>query len=190
MIASAVGAPTPDHRRTQANTQANMVPATPNSVAEPKPSHASACASYCNSYARECGQSLEFTDPEACSKRCDQWALGAADTVGDSVMCRAGFLSAGLTSCVAAAPASPICVNENPGCSAFCNGVLAACGDDSGFEGQADCQDWCRTTAPGTPGTTADTVGCRAAFVAVAATDDAWCSAAALDSSLCADGLL
>lgn len=72
-----------------------------------------ACSEYCREYAEQCGDAGAFEDDTACTDTCAAWSPGAADQRGDSVSCRAAFLAPGRTSCIAAGPSSPLCIETS-----------------------------------------------------------------------------
>jgi hypothetical protein len=92
-----------------------VVAATPIARAsvEATPSHDTACRSYCRDYDARCGDAGVFADDSACAEACAAWSPGEADAVGDSVSCRAAFLAPGRTSCIAAGPSSPLCIETS-----------------------------------------------------------------------------
>jgi hypothetical protein len=85
-----------------------------------------ACREYCREYAAQCGDAGAFADDTACADACAAWSPGAGDQRGDSVSCRAAFLTAGRTSCIAAGPGSPLCVDATAGPAADDASIEAA----------------------------------------------------------------
>lgn len=97
----------------RADATAVAAPA-PRAPLETTASHDAACRSYCRDYDAHCGDAGAFADDSDCALACATWSPGEANAVGDSVSCRAAFLTPGRTSCIAAGPGSPLCTDASP----------------------------------------------------------------------------